>query len=99
VAPEGSSVLKSDSSASVKEPGKYRIQVSAWLSGSRAAKQARRLRHLGLDVDLVKSGPDSVGRVWNRILMGSYDTLDEARMVARAILDTLVVGYTFVEEN
>jgi hypothetical protein len=69
------------------------------LSGSRAAKQAQRLRRLGLDVDLVKSEPDSVGRVWNRILMGSYGTLEEAKTVARAVLDTLVVGYTVVEEN
>jgi cell division protein FtsN len=99
VAPEDSSVVASDSPASVKERAKYRIQVSAWLSGSRAAKQARRLRRLGLDVDLVKSKPDSVGQVWNRILMGSYETLAEAKMVARAVLDTLVVGYSVVEEN
>jgi cell division protein FtsN len=99
VAPESSSVVTSDGVPSVKEPGKYRIQVSAWLSGNRAAKQARRLRRLGLDVDLVKSEPDSVGRVWNRVLMGSYETLEEAKMVARAVLDTLVVGYTVVEEN
>jgi cell division protein FtsN len=99
VAPEDSSVVTSDGSASVKERAKYRIQVSAWLSDSRAAKQARRLRRLGLDVDLVKSEPDSAGRVWNRILMGSYETLEEAKMVARAVLDTLVVGYTVVEEN
>jgi cell division protein FtsN len=83
----------------VKEGAKYRIQVSAWLSGNQAAKQARRLRRLGLDVDLVKSEPDSVGRVWNRVLMGSYETLEEAKMVARAVLDTLVVGYSVVEEN
>jgi cell division protein FtsN len=98
-APQDSSVVSSDGSASVKERAQYRIQVSAWLSGSRAAKQARRLRRLGLDVDLVKSEPDSVGRVWNRILMGSYETLEEAKMAARAVLDTLVVGYTVVEEN
>jgi cell division protein FtsN len=99
VDPEDSSVVTSYSSTSVKERAKYRIQVSAWLSGSRAAKQARRLRRLGLDVDLVKSERDSVGRVWNRILMGSYETVQDAKMVARAVLDTLVVGYTVVEEN
>jgi cell division protein FtsN len=99
VAQEDSSVVTSDGSASAKERAKYRIQVSEWLSGSRAAKQAQRLRRLGLDVDLVKSEPDSVGRVWNRILMGSYGTLEEAKTVARAVLDTLVVGYTVVEEN
>jgi cell division protein FtsN len=96
---ESSSVFMSDSSGYTNEMTRYRIQVSAWLSGSRAAREVRRLHRLGLDVDLVKSEPDSVGRAWNRILMGSYETLDEAKMVARAILDTLVVGYTFVREK
>jgi hypothetical protein len=93
--PESSSVSLVDSSVQKRALGEFTIQLSAWLSGKGAAKELRRLRRYGLDVYLTESEPDSLGRVWNRIRMGHYQTLDEAKAVADRFLDTLVVGYTF----
>ncbi|MGA9364542.1 MAG: SPOR domain-containing protein [Bacteroidota bacterium] len=98
-APESSSVALVDTSFQKRGSGEFTIQLSAWASGKGAAKELRRLRRCGLDVYLSESGPDSLGRVWNRIRMGHYQTLDEAKKVADRFLDTLVVGYTFEKEN
>jgi hypothetical protein len=64
-----------------------------------ATEEVRRLKRLGFDVYLTQSEPDSVGKVWNRIRMGHYQTLDEAKRIAGRFLDTLVVGYTFEKEK
>jgi cell division septation protein DedD len=97
--PESSGVSLTDTSAQMKSSGQFTIQVSAWRSAKRAAEELRRLKRFGLDVYLTQSSPDSLGRVWNRIRMGHYQTLDEAKRVADKLLDTLVVGYTFEREK
>jgi cell division protein FtsN len=97
--PESVSVSLVDTSVQKGGSGEYAIQLSAWLSGKGAAKELRRLRRYGLDVYLTESEPDSLGRVWNRIRLGHYQSLDEAKRVADRFLDTLVVGYTFEKEN
>jgi septal ring-binding cell division protein DamX len=97
--PESSSVSVTDTSAQVRGSGKFTIQLSAWRSGMRAAAELRRLKGFGLDVYLTQSEPDSVGMVWNRIRMGHYHTLDEAKRFVGGLLDTLVVGYTFEKED
>jgi septal ring-binding cell division protein DamX len=97
--PESSAVSPADTSAQLKSSGEFTIQVSAWQSGKRAAAELRHLKRLGLDVYLTQSEPDSLGRVWNRIRMGHYQTLEEAKRVAERFLDTLLVGYTFEKAN
>lgn len=97
--PESSSVALVDTSVQMRGSGEFTIQLSAWLSGKGAARELRRLQRYGLDVYLTESEPDSLGRVWNRIRMGHYQTLDEAKRVADRFLDTLVVGYTFEREK
>jgi cell division septation protein DedD len=100
VAPaESSSISPVDTSVQMRGPGEFAIQLSAWLSAKRAEKELRRLRRFGLDVYLSQSEPDSLGRTWNRIRMGRYQTLEEAKRVADKFLDTLVVGYTFEKEK
>jgi len=96
---ESSSISSVDTSLQMIGPGGFTIQISAWLSAKRAEKELRRLRRLGLDVYLTQSEPDSLGRIWNRIRMGHYQTLDEASAVADRFLDTLIVGYTFEKEK
>lgn len=97
--PESSPVWLADSSAQAKGSGKFTIHLSTWRSGKRAADELRRLKRFGLEVYLTQSEPDSVGRVWNLIRLGHYQTLDEAKRMAEGILDTLVVGYTFEREQ
>jgi septal ring-binding cell division protein DamX len=97
--PESSSVALVDTSIQKKAPEQYTIQLSAWVSEKGAAKELRRLKKYALDIYLTQSEPDSLGRVWNRIRMGHYQTLDEARRVADRFLDTLVVGYTVEREQ
>jgi hypothetical protein len=97
--PESSSILPADTSVQMGGPREFTIQLSAWRSEKGAAKELRRLRRYGLDVYLIQSEPDSLGTVWNRIRMGHYQTLDEAKAVADRFLDTLVVGYTFEREK
>lgn len=96
---ESSSILPVDTSVQTRGSGDFTIQLSAWLSEKGAERELRRLRRYGLDVYLTESEPDSLGRVWNRIRMGHYQTLDEAKAVADRFLDTLVVGYTFEREK
>lgn len=97
--PESSSVSLADTSSRARGLEKFTIQLSAWRSAKMATEEVRRLKRLGFDVYLTQSEPDSVGKVWNRIRMGHYQTLDEAKRIAGRFLDTLVVGYTFEKEK
>jgi len=78
------------SSIVAEENGMYTIQVSAWRTRSKAEREARRFRDLGLEARVESADLPELGGRWYRVRIGHFAGVTDAKDFWHAELQAVV---------